>query len=79
VTYLSNYSPEVVPDATRYYSLLAEVSHSEFKPVNRETIVEETIQGMIETKLLRPCDRKDIVDAYLIDLKVPKDGTTCPE
>ncbi|HET7458181.1 MAG TPA: NAD(P)-binding protein, partial [Gemmatimonadaceae bacterium] len=32
VTYLSNYSPEVVPDASRQYSLLAEISHSEFKP-----------------------------------------------
>ena len=53
VTYLSNYSPEVVPDATRYYSLLAEVSHSEFKPVNRDTVVEDTIQGMINTKLLQ--------------------------
>jgi protoporphyrinogen oxidase len=67
VTYLSNYSPEVVPDATQYYSLLAEISHSEFKPVNRETVVEDTIQGMIDTKLLRPCDRKDIVDAFLIE------------
>ena len=33
VTYLSNYSPEVVPDATRQYSLLAEVSRSPYKPV----------------------------------------------
>lgn len=67
VTYLSNYSPEVVPDATQYYSLLAEVSHSEFKPVNRDTVVEDTIQGMVNTKLLRECDRKDIVDAFLIE------------
>jgi hypothetical protein len=59
--------PEVVPDATRYYSLLAEVSHSEFKPVNRDTVVEDTIQGMINTKLLSESDRKDIVDAFLIE------------
>ena len=67
VTYLSNYSPEVVPDATRQYSLLAEVSHSGFKPVDRNRIVEETIQGMVNTRLLRESDRADIVDAYLID------------
>jgi len=67
VTYLSNYSPEVVPDATRYYSLLAEVSHSEFKPVNRDTVVEDTIQGMINTKLLSEGDRRDIVDAFVIE------------
>jgi protoporphyrinogen oxidase len=67
VTYLSNYSPEVVPDASRQYSLLAEVSHSEFKPVNRDTVVEDTIKGMINTKLLKESDRKDIVDAFLIE------------
>jgi protoporphyrinogen oxidase len=67
VTYLSNYSPEVVPDAARQYSLLAEVSHSGFKPVDRNRIVEETIQGMVSTRLLRESDRADIVDAYLIE------------
>ncbi|HEX8851630.1 MAG TPA: NAD(P)-binding protein, partial [Gemmatimonadaceae bacterium] len=67
VTYLSNYSPEVVPDARTHYSLLAEVSHSEFKPVDRCKVVEETIQGMISTKLLREEDRADIVDAHLIE------------
>jgi hypothetical protein len=67
VTYLSNYSPEVVPDPSTHYSLLAEVSHSELKPVNRETIVEETIQGFVNTKLITDDDRKDIVDAHLIE------------
>ena len=67
LTYLSNYSPEVVPDHTRYYSLLAEVSHSEFKPENRETIVDETIQGLVNTKMISEADRRDIVDAYLIE------------
>ena len=56
-----------MPDATRYYSLLAEVSHSEFKPVNRDTVVEETIQGMVNTQLLTRRDREDIVDAFLIE------------
>ncbi|NUQ94663.1 MAG: amine oxidase, partial [Gemmatimonadaceae bacterium] len=67
VTYLSNYSPEVVPDARTHYSLLAEVSYSEFKPVDRCKVVEETIQGMVNTKLLREEDRADIVDAHLIE------------
>jgi protoporphyrinogen oxidase len=67
VTYLSNYSPEVVPDASRQYSLLAEVSHSDLKPVDRTTIVEDTIQGMVNTKLLSDADRADIVDTYLIE------------
>ncbi len=67
VTYLSNYSPEVVPDASRQYSLLAEVSHSEFKPVDRDTVVEETVQGMVNTRLLADADRRDIADTFLIE------------
>ena len=67
VTYLSNYSPEVVPDARSHYSLLAEISHSEFKPGDRDTVVERTIQGMVNTRLLAESDRKDIVDAFLIE------------
>ncbi|MDB4915382.1 MAG: UDP-galactopyranose mutase [Gemmatimonadetes bacterium] len=67
VTYLSNYSPEVVPDATTHYSLLAEVSHSEFKPVDRGRVIEDTIQGMVNTRLLSERDRADIVDTHVIE------------
>lgn len=67
VTYLSNYSPEVVPDASRNYSLLAEISHSEFKPVNRETVVEDTVQGMVNSRLLSEKDRADIIDTHVIE------------
>jgi UDP-galactopyranose mutase len=66
VTYLSNYSPEVVPDATRYYSLLAEVSRSPYKPVNLETVVDEVLDGMVATKLLSKDDLDDVVDTHLI-------------
>jgi protoporphyrinogen oxidase len=66
VTYLSNYSPEVVPDASSQYSLLAEISHSEFKPVDQGSVVDDTIDGMVRTRLLRDCDRRDIVDTHLI-------------
>jgi protoporphyrinogen oxidase len=66
VTYLSNYSPEVVPDARTHYSLLAEVSRSTQKPVDLETVVESVIDGFVATKLLSPEDRKDIVDTHLI-------------
>ncbi len=67
VTYLSNYSPDVVPDATRQYSLLAEISRSPCKPVDSARVVEDTIQGMINTKLLSERDRDDIVDTFLIE------------
>jgi hypothetical protein len=55
-----------VPDATRQYSLLAEVSRSSYKPVNLDTVVEEVIDGFVNTKLLSPADRKDVVDTHLI-------------
>jgi UDP-galactopyranose mutase len=67
VTYLSNYSPDVVPDPATHYSLLAEISRSPFKEVDRATVVEDTIRGMISTRLLREEDRKDILDAHLIE------------
>jgi UDP-galactopyranose mutase len=67
LTYLSNYSPEVVPDASTHYSLLAEISRSEFKPVDRETVVEDTIQGMVNTRMISAQDRDDIVDTHVID------------
>jgi protoporphyrinogen oxidase len=67
LTYLSNYSPEVVPDRTRQHSILAEISHSEFKPENRETIVDQTIEGLMNTKILRESDRPLIVDKFLIE------------
>jgi protoporphyrinogen oxidase len=67
VTYLSNYSPEVVPDHTRQHSLLAEISHSEFKPERRDTIVQETIEGMVNTRLLDESDVDKVVDTYVIE------------
>jgi UDP-galactopyranose mutase len=67
LTYLSNYSPEVVPDASTNYSLLAEISRSEFKPVSKCTVIDETIQGMVNTRMISESDREDIVDTHVID------------
>jgi protoporphyrinogen oxidase len=67
LTYLSNYSPDVVPDASRFYSILAEISHSEHKPVDRRTVVDDTIRGLVATRMISEQDMDDIVDAYLIE------------
>jgi hypothetical protein len=69
VTYLSNYSPYMTPDKDQYYSLLTETSYSEFKPEDKETIVERTIQGLINAGLLKEEDRDDIRDTWLFDAK----------
>jgi len=44
-TVFSNYSPKNTPDPDKYYSLMLEVSESEFKPVNQETVVEESLDA----------------------------------
>jgi protoporphyrinogen oxidase len=67
VTYLSNYSPHMTPDNATHYSLLCETSYSEFKPVNRATIVDDTVTGLVNAGLLKNEDRKDIVDTWLYE------------
>ena len=58
VTYLSNYSPYMTPDNATHYSLLCETSHSEFKGVCKHLIVEDTINGLINSGLLKDHDRR---------------------
>ncbi|HEX8324750.1 MAG TPA: FAD-dependent oxidoreductase [Tepidisphaeraceae bacterium] len=69
VTYLSNYSPNMTPDNEQYYSLLTETSYSEHKHEDKSTIVERTIQGLINAGLIKEEDRKDIVSTWLFDAK----------
>lgn len=51
-TVFSNYSPNNVPDINRHWSLMLEVSESPAKKVDRRTIVEDVIEGAINTKLV---------------------------
>ncbi len=51
VTVFSNYSPHNVP-GNGFWSLMAEVSESSFRPVNHSTIVKEVLHGMTATGLL---------------------------
>lgn len=52
VTVFSHYSPNNVPDATRYWSLMAEVAESSVKPVDARHVVAETIAGLVSTGLI---------------------------
>src|SRR3954470_1018590 len=65
VTYLSNYSPYMTPDNKTHYSLLTETSYSEFKHVDGRTIVDDTIDGLVNSGLIKDSDRKDIVDTWV--------------
>lgn len=46
-----------------YWSLMLEVSESEHKPVNHETLLADTIKGALATDLMRPED--EIVSTYV--------------
>ena len=50
-----------------FFSFLAE-TYSRFKTVSKETIIEETILGLINSKLLKEEDRSLIVSTFLIDV-----------
>ena len=56
VTVFSNYSPRNVPDAARQWSLMAEVSESPSKPVDRRRLLGEVVAGMVNTRLISGAD-----------------------
>lgn len=62
VTVFSNYSPNNVPDIAAGWSLMCEVSESPAKPVDAARVVEECVQGAVNTKLVG--SRKDIVHTF---------------
>lgn len=69
VTVFSNYSPNNVPDIRTSWSLMAEVSESRCKqvPDTPEARLEQVIQGMLNTRLIRR--REDIVDVWQMRLE----------
>lgn len=52
VTVFSNYSPQNVPDIRQGWSLMAEVSESSQKPVNEKAVLNDVIEGMVNTQLI---------------------------
>ena len=55
-TVFSNYSPNNVPDISRYWSLMVEVSESPFKPVDRARLLDSVIAGLLNTRLIASKD-----------------------
>jgi protoporphyrinogen oxidase len=62
VTVFSNYSPNNVPNPENNWSLMAEVSESEYKPCNRNTLIDQTITAMLEDNLIESTD--DIISTW---------------
>jgi len=62
VTHFSRYSQNNVDDIRRHWSLMAEVSASPTKHVDETTVVEDTIQGMLNSGLIGR--RGDVVHTW---------------
>ena len=67
VTYLSNYSPKIAPEG--HFLLLTETSWSDHKPVQRSTIVDDVIDGLLATRLIQPEDRVRIVSTHTTEVE----------
>jgi protoporphyrinogen oxidase len=64
VTVFSHYSPNNVPEPEtgKYWSLMTETSESEVKRVDRAALMEETIQGLLNTGLIE--SRSQVVSTW---------------
>lgn len=67
VTYFHNYSPNNVP-GSNFYSFMCETSYSSYKPVNKSSIIDDTIQGLINSGILSETERDKIVSTFVIDV-----------
>jgi len=70
VTNFHNYSPYNVPhgDRSRSFSLMCETTYSAHKLESPAIIVDETVQGLINSGMIGNRQREDIVSRYLIDI-----------
>jgi len=68
VTNFHNYSPCNVPDRKHYFSLMCETSHSPYKPSNKATIVDESMEGLVKNGTISAKDTEFVASKYLIDV-----------
>ena len=68
MTYLSNYSPQIVPggDTSRYFSVLTETSYSKFKPLPKGDFGKAVVDGLVAEGILQPSDLPLIETVFLI-------------
>jgi protoporphyrinogen oxidase len=70
VTNFHNYSRYNVPNGAvdRHFSLMCETTYSPHKPQDKASIIEETIQGLINSGMINEYERDQIISRYLIDI-----------
>ncbi len=68
ITYLSNYSPDVVPggDTSRYCSILTETTYSGFRPLPKGDFAKAVLDGLVAEGILEPSDLPLVESTYLI-------------
>lgn len=68
MTYLSNYSPDIVPggDTSRYCSLLTETTYSPSFPLPKGDFIRAVLGGLVGEGILQPSDLDRIESTYLI-------------
>jgi protoporphyrinogen oxidase len=68
MTYLSNYSPEIVPggDTSKYFSVLTETSYSKFKPLPEGDFGKAVVDGLVDEGILTKADLPLIETIFLI-------------
>ncbi|MBD3246028.1 MAG: NAD(P)-binding protein [Candidatus Omnitrophica bacterium] len=66
-TYFSNYSPRNVP-GPGYRSFLCETAYSEDSPFGKNQAVDTTIAGLLDTGLIAPEERSNIVSTFSFDI-----------
>ena len=66
-TYFHNFSPSNAPD-NAHSCILCDIFHSRYLMRDKDTIVQDTIAGLIAVGLLQPEDTNRIISTYLIDM-----------
>lgn len=70
VTNFHNYSRYNVPNGAvdRHFSLMCETTYSPHKPQDKASIIDETIQGLLNSGMISEYERDQIISRYLIDI-----------
>lgn len=70
VTNFHNYSRYNVPNGAidRHFSLMCETTYSPHKPQDKAAIIDETIQGLLNSGMISKYERDQIISRYLIDI-----------
>lgn len=68
ITYLSNYSPDIVPggDTSRYCSILTETSYSRLRPLPPGDFTQAVLDGLVAEEILGPADLPLVESTFLI-------------